>query len=479
MKEIIYKFKKKIFIYNSLKKKKELFIPIIKNNINMYICGPTLYKNIHLGNCRTFIFFDILYRYFKHLKFNIKYIRNLTDINNIKNKINYKYYYYIHNIKKNYFKYNKILKIFNLLPPNLEPKTTNFMIEQINNINKIIKLKFAYIKNGSIYFDIIKYNKKNYNYGKILNNIDIYNNKKNNTYYKEKKNYFDFVLWKNITDKKLISWKSIWGYGIPGWHIGCTTMSNKILGNFFDIHGGGIDLKFPHHECEIIQSNIINNNNNNLAKYWIHTNVLTINNKKMSKSLNNLIFPYDLIKGKFKITKFKKINPLIIKLYLLNTHYRKNINFSYNNLKKIIKNYFNLLNCFNKIKKIKTKNYTSTYINIKNLYIKCYNSINNDFNIPLLIYNLIKINNIIDKCYKNKLQINNYDLKNINKLMNYFLIDILGFKKIKIKKNKNIKLINNILKIRNKLRKNKLFLYSDYIRKIMLNYIDIKDKKNY
>ncbi|MDH3005136.1 MAG: cysteine--tRNA ligase, partial [Candidatus Shikimatogenerans sp. JK-2022] len=227
MKEIIYKAKKKIYIYNTLNNKKELFIPINYNNIGMYVCGPTLYKNVHLGNCRTFIFFDILYRYFKHLNFNIKYIRNITDINyNFKNDIDNKYYTYMYKIKKFYLKYNKILNIFNLLSPNLEPRTTNHIIEQIENIKKIIKFKFAYKNNGSIYFDIEKYNKYIGDYGKILNKININNKFKNKNYFSnEKKNFFDFVIWKNLNNIKMIKWKSLWSPGIPGWHIGCTTIS--------------------------------------------------------------------------------------------------------------------------------------------------------------------------------------------------------------------------------------------------------------
>ncbi|MDH3005100.1 MAG: cysteine--tRNA ligase, partial [Candidatus Shikimatogenerans sp. JK-2022] len=232
--------------------------------------------------------------------------------------------------------------------------------------------------------------------------------------------------------------------------------------------------------CEITQSNVINNNKNNLAKYWIHTNMLNINYKKMSKSLNNLILPYDIIKGKFKITKFNKINPLIIRLYLLQTHYRKIINFSFKSIKNTINNYFNLLNIFNKINKIKPKKRTSINIKINLLYEICYKSINDDFNIPLLIYNLIKINKIIDKCLNNELQITFNDLNKINQLMKIFLIDILGLKKIK-NKIKNYKmniLINKILKLRNEMRKNKLYIFSDKIRNILKHYITIKDKKN-
>ncbi|WGH25128.1 MAG: cysteine--tRNA ligase [Candidatus Shikimatogenerans bostrichidophilus] len=480
MKEIIYKAKKEIYIYNTLKRTKELFIPINKNKIGMYVCGPTLYKKIHLGNCRTFIFFDVLYRYFKHLNFNIKYIRNITDINySFNNSFNNKYYSYFYKIKTYYSKFNKVLNIFNLLSPSLEPRTTSHIIEQINNIKKILKLKFAYKKNGSIYFNIEKYNKYIGNYGKILNNINIYNQfEKTNSFSKDKKNNLDFVLWKKLKNINIIKWKSLWSTGIPGWHIGCTTISNKYLGSYFDIHGGGVDLKLPHHECEIAQSNVINNKKKNLAKYWIHTNMLTINNKKMSKSLNNLILPYDIIKGKFKLTKNYKINPFILKLYLLQTHYRKPINFSLKSIKNSIKNYINLLNIFKKIKKIHPKKTSSSNINIKYYFNLCYKSMNDDFNIPLLIYNLIKINKIIDKCLNNVLKISFYDLKKIKKLMKIFLIDILGLKifSIKLSKIKIKVLINKILKIRNEMRKKKLYLYSDKIRDILKNYVSIKDK---
>ncbi|MDH3004627.1 MAG: cysteine--tRNA ligase [Candidatus Shikimatogenerans sp. JK-2022] len=484
MKEIINKYKNKIFLFNSLKNKKELFIPINNNNINMYICGPTLYKNIHLGNCRTFIFFDILYRYFKHLNFKIKYIRNLTDINNnlqINLNNNYNYYNYLYNIKINYLKYNKILNIFNLILPNIEPRSTNYILEQINYIKYIIKLKYGYIKNGSVYFDINKYNKFLGYYGKILNNINIKNNKKlKNKFSIYKKKIFDFVLWKK-NKNNIIKWSSPWSKGVPGWHIGCTTMSNKLLGDYFDIHGGGIDLKFPHHESEIILSNFINNNTNNLAKYWLHTNILTIKNKKMSKSLNNLILPYDIIKGKFKITNNNNINPFILKLYLIQTHYRKKISFSYKYLKTTTINYLNLLKIFKIIKLIKPKKNTSSSINIKQLYNECYTSINDDFNIPLLLSKFFYIKKILLKCLNNKLQITNKDLNYLKKLIKFFIIDILGLKIIKNKKktntNKTKKIIKNILKIREEMRKDKLYIYSDKLRNIINDYITINDNK--
>ncbi|WGH24761.1 MAG: cysteine--tRNA ligase [Candidatus Shikimatogenerans bostrichidophilus] len=479
MKEIIYKYKKKINIFNTLKNKKELFIPINNNIINMYVCGPTIYKNIHLGNCRTFILFDIIYRYFIHLKYNIRYIRNITDYNfKLNNNFYNNNYLYLYKIKKYYLKYYKILKLFNILEPNLEPRVTNYIMDQINNIKNLIKLKYAYIRNKSVYFDIYKYNNnKNFiKFGKILNNLNIiYNKNKLNKYLKNK--IYDFSIWKNINNYDIFKWKTKWGTGIPGWHIGCTTISNKLLGDYFDIHGGGIDLKFPHHECEIIQSNIINNNNNNLAKYWIHTNMLTINNKKMSKSLNNFILPYDIIKGRYKITDNVDINPFIIRFYLIQTHYRNKLNFSYKNLKNTINKYFNLLNIFNKFKRIIPKNNTSSYINIVSIYDKCYNSINDDFNIPLLIFNLNRINNIIDKCINNILQISKDDLNKLKKILKYFLIDILGLKKIKGKKQTNIKIvINNLLKLRNEMRIKKDYEYSDRIRDIISKYIMINDK---
>ncbi|WOX79226.1 cysteine--tRNA ligase [Candidatus Shikimatogenerans bostrichidophilus] len=474
MKIIKYYAKKNIYLYNSLTNKKEKFIPIESNKIGMYVCGPTIYNNIHLGNLRTFIFFDLLYRYFKHLNFKVKYIRNITDITHLEFKLNcVKEPMEI--IQKYLLNFYFILKKFNILSPNIEPRSTGHIIEQIINIKKILNKKFAYIKNGSIYFDIKYYNKIFGNYGNILNNIDL--NKEinlNNNFIEEKNNKYDFAIWKK--SKTGMNWVSPWGKGNPGWHIGCSTMSNKYLGNYFDIHGGGIDLKFPHHECEITQSNIINNNNNNLAKYWIHTNLLTINNKKMSKSLNNFIKPNDIINGKLKITNYKKINPIIIRLYFLQTHYRKKINISNKSLLNTEKNYKILFNILNKIKKIKHKFKTSSEININKIYKNFYLSINDDFNIPLLIYNMFKINKIIDKCINKELNINLNDINKLYKLIKIFLIDILGLKF----KNKNINfknIIKQIYEIRNEMREKKYYYFSDKIRSILNNFLCIKDNK--
>ncbi|WOX79351.1 cysteine--tRNA ligase [Candidatus Shikimatogenerans bostrichidophilus] len=475
MKTIKNYAKKNILIYNSLTNKKEKFIPIEYNKIGMYVCGPTIYNYIHLGNCRTFIFFDMLYRYFKHLNFKVKYIRNITDITHLELKLNC-----VNNqmeiIQKYLLNFYFILKKFNILSPNIEPRSTGHIIEQIINIKKILNKKFAYINKGSIYFDINYYNKIFGNYGNILNNIDL--NKEvnlNNKFIEEKKNYYDFAIWKKSNYG--MNWESPWGKGKPGWHIGCSTMSNKYLGNYFDIHGGGIDLKFPHHECEITQSNIINNNNYNLAKYWIHTNMLTINNKKMSKSLNNFIIPNDIINGKLNITNYKKINPIIIRLYFLQTHYRKIINISNKSLINTEKNYKILLNILKKIKKIKPKLKTSSNININNIYKIFYLSINDDFNIPLLIYNLFKINNIIDKCINKELNINFNDINKLYNLIKIFLIDILGLKFKKKRKINFKKIINKIYEIRNEMRKKKNYYFSDKLRNILNNFLCIKDNK--
>ncbi|MDH3004835.1 MAG: cysteine--tRNA ligase, partial [Candidatus Shikimatogenerans sp. JK-2022] len=240
---------------------------------------------------------------------------------------------------------------------------------------------------------------------------------------------------------------------IPAWHISCSTIINIYLGNYIDIHGGGIDLKFPHHECEIIQSNIINNNNKNLAKYWIHTNMLTINNKKMSKSLKNIILPEDIVNGKLKILKYKKFNFFIIKFYLLQTHYRKQINFSYKNLKNAKKNYYNVINIYKKLKKIK-KNKKSI-IKIDNILKKIYNNFNNDFNIPLVFSNLIKINKVLNKCIYNKLNISKKNYKIIKKIYKIFIINIFSLKKKPQKKEK--KIIKKIIKIREEMRKKRIY----------------------
>lgn len=487
--------KKKIKIYNSLTKKKEIFIPNNPNYISMYVCGPTVYDYIHLGNCRTFIFFDIIYRYFKHLGYKIRYVRNITDVghlendfdNNSQDKIIKKSY--IENIEpmeiiqKYFLNFHKILYLFNTLSPNIEPTATGHIIEQIELIKKIIKNKYAYEMNGSVYFNIKLYNTY-YKYG-IISGNKIYNliKIKKSLKEQEKINIQDFALWKKANNTHIMNWKSPWGIGFPGWHTECVAMSLKYLGNNFDIHGGGIDLKFPHHDCELAQSYAIYGKP--LANYWVHTNILTLNNKKMSKSTGNLLLPIDIFNGKNEVLLNRGFHPIIVKFSLLKSHYRSILNFSQESLLSAEKNYFYLLHAINDLNQNKIKNNSYSDLNIIKWQEKCYDAINDDFNTPLLISYLLYGAKYINLLKINKNNLSYIDLNILKKTMNIFFFDILGLKDIKNNiyefnenKNMNKSLLNIILFIRNKIRKDKNWKLSDLIREKLNNIgIYIQDIK--
>ncbi|WP_185870763.1 cysteine--tRNA ligase [Blattabacterium cuenoti] len=475
-----------IKIYNSLTGKKELFQPINKKYVGIYVCGPTVYHDIHLGNCRTFISFDLVFRYFKHLGYKVRYVRNITDVGHLENerddgedKISKKSRIEglepMEIVQKYTISFHKILNIFNTLPPSIEPTATGHIIEQIDIIQELIKKKLAYEKNGSVYFDIKKYNKKFSSYGKLSHNkIDKLFNQKlknNSSVVVEKRCFQDFSLWKRANDNHIMNWNSPWGKGFPGWHIECTTMSTKYLGEIFDIHGGGIDLKFPHHECELAQAIGIYENKN-LAHYWMHTNMLTFNGKKMSKSTGNFLGLKDII------IYNKSFHPTIIRFFILQSHYRSLLNFSYQGLINAEKGYYRLMNAIEKLKhfstkeKTKTNHYYSSTFNIIQWIKDCYNAINDDFNIPLLISFLFKASHIVNNSSS---VINNMGCSDINlwnKYMNHFIFDILGLQTLSLEKNSSYEtskkfkvLIERLIKFRIEERKRRNWILSDRIRK--------------
>ncbi|WP_185851633.1 cysteine--tRNA ligase [Blattabacterium cuenoti] len=461
-----------IKIYNSLTGKKELFQPINKEYVGIYVCGPTVYNDIHLGNCRTFISFDLVFRYLKHLGYKVRYIRNITDVGHLENnegedKISKKSRIEglepMEIVQKYTRSFHYILNIFNTLPPSIEPTATGHLIEQIDMIKELIKKNLAYEKNGSVYFDIKKYNKRFSSYGKLSHNkIDQLLNKKFNSIVVEKRCFQDFSLWKKANTNHIMNWNSPWGKGFPGWHIECTTMSTKYLGETFDIHGGGIDLKFPHHECELAQA--IGIYNNNLAHYWMHTNMMTFNGQKMSKSTGNFLGLKDII--------YKSFHPTIIKFFILQSHYRSLLNFSHQGLINAEKGYDRLMNAikklesFSKKKRIKN-NYSSTF-NIIQWIKNCYYAINDDFNIPLLISHLFEVSHIINN--NSFIECSSSDVNLIKKYMNYFIFDILGLQKLEKKtsdnSDKKLKiLIERLIKFRIEEREKRNWILSDRIRK--------------
>ncbi|WP_185873356.1 cysteine--tRNA ligase [Blattabacterium cuenoti] len=471
-----------IYIYNSLTKKKELFNPIINNYIGMYVCGPTVYNHLHLGNYRTFIIFDIVFRYFKHLGYKIRYVRNITDVGHLENEIDYEDKIIkksrkegidpMEIVNKYTISFHKFLNILNILSPNIEPTATGHIIEQIEFIKKLITNNYAYEINGSVYFDLKKYIKK-YSYGILSNNkINKLLYEKENILNKEKRYPYDFCLWKKASNKHIMKWKSPWNYGFPGWHTECVTMSTKYLGGVFDIHGGGMDLKFPHHECELAQSNAFYEKISN-ARYWMHTNMLTINGKKMSKSLGNNLSIIDI---------YNDYSPNIFKLFILQHHYRSVIDFSLEKLKETKKGYIKIKNTIELINNfIPTNNkYFELNFNVYNWINKCYKSINDDFNTPMLISNIFYASNFIKLELYNINKVNFFLLK---KYINYFIFDILGLSKSELTKNNleykkfNI-LVKKLILFRKEMRNKKNWIISDRLRKELCNIgVIINDEK--
>ncbi|AGW86316.1 Cysteinyl-tRNA synthetase [Blattabacterium sp. (Nauphoeta cinerea)] len=475
-------------IYNSLTEKKELFRPIHKEYVGIYVCGPTVYNHLHLGNCRTFISFDIVFRYLKHLGYKVRYVRNITDVGHLENdnydaedkilkKSRIEGLEPMEVVQKYTLSFHNLLNILNVLPPSIEPTATGHIIEQIDMIQKLIQKKLAYEINGSVYFDLKEY-RKSYPYGVISKNkIDLLYHKKLK-FLKEKRGFQDFSLWKKAHSRHIMNWNSPWGKGYPGWHIECTTMSIKYLGETFDIHGGGIDLKFPHHECEFAQAIGIYNKSN-FAHYWMHANMLTLNGKKMSKSTGNFLEIKDIIYDQ-KICG-KAFPPNIFRFYILQSHYRNVMDFSYKGLIDAEKGYHRIINSINVLKNFEQK--TSKYIlknhnifNVHHWINICYQAINDDFNTPLLITHLFQASIHIMNSIQN---IDHINL--LKKYMIHFVFDILGIQEINHHEENSIKLkilIKRLIKFRTEERKQKNWIVSDKIRQ-ELSYIGVSlhDKK--
>lgn len=477
------------FLYNSINNKKEQFIPIQEPYVGMYVCGPTVYSDSHLGHARSGITFDLLFRYLKYLNYNVRYVRNITDVGHLENEIDdvgddkiekkAKLYKIEPMEVVNYYlnSYHQNMNMLNILSPSIEPHASGHIIEQISFIEEIIKSGFAYESNGSVYFDLLKYNEK-FNYGKLsgrkLDNL--FKNTRSLNGQSEKKNNFDFALWKKADSKHIMKWSSKWGFGFPGWHIECSAMSAKYLGQFFDIHGGGMDLIFPHHECEIAQSNVVHGYEP--AKYWIHNNMITINGQKMSRSAKNFITLNELFNGNSNLLP-KTFNPMTIRFFILQSHYRNTIDFSFEALLAAEKGFKRIFNSIKILQKLKTSEKSTVDINV--LWNKCFNAINDDLNTPEVIANLYDGVNIINMINNNIEKISNDDLNKLKTLFNIFIFDILGFK---IKNDDNSddllkNLINFILNYRHDIKLKNDFDTSDYIRSELLKLgIIINDTKN-
>jgi len=463
-----------LYIYNSLTGKKEKFKPINKKRVGMYVCGPTVYSNVHLGNVRTFMSFDIIYRYLLHLGYKVRYVRNITDAGHLENdsdngedriskKARIEEIEPMEVVQKYTVDFHNTLNEFNLLPPSIEPTATGHIIEQIEIIKTILNNKLAYEVNGSIYFDVIKYNKTN-NYGILSkrNIEDLVHNSRKLDGQSDKKNPQDFALWKKADDSHIMKWNSPWGLGFPGWHLECTAMSTKYLGDNFDIHGGGMDLKFPHHECEIAQS--IACNKTSPANIWMHANMLTLNGNKMAKSTGNNILPGDILSGNNSILN-KPFSSSVIRFFILQAQYRSVLDFSSEAIEASEKGFNKLMEAQKSLSNLKSSS-TSDF-DIDNWVTNCYNALNDDFNTPILIaelFNSVKFINQV-KMGKSKISVN--DLKIIQEKFNEFVFDILGLELNNDSNSNSDKLdsaVGLLIELRNEARLNKNYGLSDKIR---------------
>ena len=479
-------------VYNSLSGKKEVFKSILPKRVGMYVCGPTVYSNVHLGNCRTFISFDLIYRYLIHLGYKVRYVRNITDVGHLENdsdegedriskRARLESIEPMEIVQRYTLDFRRIMRLFNTLSPSIEPTASGHILEQIELIKKLVKNDYAYEINGSVYFDVKKFN-QDIPYGKLSGrNIDeLIHNSRPLDGQSDKKNPQDFALWKKAEPIHIMRWPSPWSEGFPGWHLECTAMSRKYLGTKFDIHGGGMDLKFPHHECEIAQAEGIEKESP--VNYWLHTNMLTLNGKKMAKSTGNNILPDEIFNG--KNTFFKKAySPMVIKFFMLQAHYRSMVDVSEKALEASEKGYNRLLSALETIEKI-TPSSKTTGFDVISWKEKCYSSMNDDFNSPLLIGHLFDAVKFINSVKNKKKSISILDLETLKKSIHDFIYNVLGFRTSKYSENdtkfeKNKEILELLLEVRNKARDKKDFEISDFIRESLIELkIELNDTEN-
>lgn len=464
-----------LHIYNSLTKKKEKFIPIHEGAVGMYVCGPTVYSNVHLGNCRTFLSFDLVFRYLKHLGYKVRYVRNITDAGHLENdgesgedpilrKARIEQLEPMEVVQKYTVDFHTILAKFNALPPSIEPTATGHIIEQIEIIKKIMDEGYAYEKNGSVYFDVLKFNETNH-YGKLSgrNLEDMIANTRELSAQTDKKNPQDFALWKKAEPQHIMRWPSPWSDGFPGWHLECTAMSTKYLGEQFDIHGGGMDLKFPHHECEIAQAEACNNVSP--VNYWMHANMLTLNGRKMSKSTGNYILPEQMFTGENDILA-KPFSPTVIKFFMYQAHYRSILDFSSEALEASEKGFHRLMDAYRTLDRVETSKESS--LDIDTWKQDCYEAMNDDFNSPILISHLFEAAKMINALKEGKETISETHFEILKKTMKAFLFDVMGLEDIASEAqadgDKLSAAVSLLIELRNQARANKDFATSDRIR---------------
>mgnify|MGYP001319276566 CR=1 FL=1 len=479
-------------VYNSLSGKKEIFTPISSNYIGMYVCGPTVYSNVHLGNCRTFMSFDLIFRYFKHLGYKVRYVRNITDAGHLENdadegedrigkKARLESIEPMEVVQRYTIDFHNTLAKFNNLPPSIEPTATGHIIEQIEIIKSILKKGFAYEINGSVYFDVLKYN-KTHNYGKLSGRKieNLIHNTRTLEGQSDKKNQQDFALWKKAGPKHIMNWPSPWSNGFPGWHLECTAMSTKYLGNHFDIHGGGMDLKFPHHECEIAQAESMTNQAP--VNYWFHANMLTLNGQKMAKSTGNNILPNEIFSGENDLFQ-KAFRPAVVRFFLLQAHYRSIVDLSEDALLASEKGFIRLQDGIQTLKKLTPSSKTEGF-DFESWEEKCYGAMNDDFNSPILIAQIFDAIRFVNNVNSGSASITSEDQELLLSKIQVFVEDVMGITLNNSEKNQSINTalegaISMLINIREIARSNHDYDTSDRIRDELLSIgVQLKDEKD-
>ena len=482
-------------IYNTLSRQKELFKPLHAPNVGMYVCGPTVYGDPHLGHARPAITFDILFRYLKHQGYKVRYVRNITDVGHLEHdadegddKIEKKArleqlepmeiaQYYTN-------RYHDAMNALNVLPPSIEPHATGHIIDQEQLVQQILDNGYAYISNGSVYFDIEKYN-KDHKYGILSgrNLTDMINNSRTLNGVGEKKNQVDFALWKKAQPEHIMRWPSPWSDGFPGWHCECTAMGRKYLGDHFDIHGGGMDLVFPHHECEIAQA--VASQGDQMVHYWMHNNMITINGQKMGKSLGNFITLEQFFTGNHESLD-QPYSPMTIRFFILSAHYRGTVDFSNDALHAAEKGYNRLMNGIHDLSRIPVSDQCDpeTEKFVKALRQKCYDAMNDDLQTPLVISYLFEACHVINSLLDHKAKICAECLKELTETMNLFTFELLGVRSEKGDNNDAReeaygKVVDMVLELRAKAKANKDWATSDQIRdELAANGFEVKDTKD-
>lgn len=479
-----------LHVFNSLSKKKEKFKALHPPFAGLYVCGPTVYSDTHLGHARPAITFDMLFRYLNHLEYKVRYVRNITDVGHLENdadegedkilkKARLEHLEPMEVVQKYLDVYHRNMDQLNILHPSIEPRASGHIIEQQELIKELLDKGYAYEVNGSVYFDVLKYNEK-YKYGKLSGRIldDLQSNTRTLDGQEEKRNSFDFALWKKATPEHIMKWSSQWSIGFPGWHLECSAMSSKYLGDVFDIHGGGMDLQFPHHECEIAQSTAAHGHEP--VRYWMHNNMITINGQKMARSLGNFITLDQLFSGKHPLLQ-QAYSPMTVRFFILQAQYRSTIDFSNEALIAAEKGFQKLMKALGTLNKLKPSGVSS--LNVDEIRVKCYEAMDDDLNSPVLISHLFECVRFINSVADGSEKIDEKGLDDLKNLFNVFVFDILGLANESASGREDEKLtgelVNIIINLRQDAKIKKDFAVSDKIRSELNRLgITLKDKKD-